>query len=134
MSIKRSTIFLIIVFWFLAGLWNVLDLRLSGLFYKPIIGILPFVLLIFWSGWILARYGSHKILLVNIFVFSLLGVLPFSLIGIQDQAVWRLNEQLAALIQDFALIFAAAVLTGEIRMRFFEKTILPLPPVSNEVR
>ena len=130
MLIKRVTIFLIIVFWFVFGLWNVLDLRLGGLFYQPIIGILPFVLLIPWSGWTLARYGSQKILLANLLVFSFFGSLPFFLMGVQDQAVWHLNEQALTWIQDFALIFVASMIVGEIRIRFFKNALLPLPPSS----
>lgn len=131
MSIKRVTIFLIISFWFVFGLWNVLDLRLKGLFYQPVIGILPFVFLILWSGWTLARYGSQKTLLANLLVFSFFGSLPFFLMGIQDQSVWRFGEQAFAWIQDFALLFIASMITGEIRIRFFKNAILPLPPSSS---
>ena len=130
MLIKRVTIFLIIVFWFVFGLWNVLDLRLGGLFYQPIIGILPFVLLIPWSGWTLARYGSQKTLFANLLVFSFFGSLPFFLMGVQDQAVWHLSEQALTWIQDFALIFVASMIVGEIRIRFFKNALLPLPPSS----
>ncbi|TAN57551.1 hypothetical protein EPN15_03740 [Patescibacteria group bacterium] len=130
MLIKRVTIFLIIVFWFVFGLWNVLDLRLRGLFYQPVIGILPFVLLIAWSGWTLARYGSQKTLLANLLVFSFFGSLPFFLMGIQDQAVWHFNEQIFVWIQDFTLIFIASMIVGEVRIRFFKNALLPLPPSS----
>ncbi|MEK7130511.1 MAG: hypothetical protein AAB793_02545 [Patescibacteria group bacterium] len=130
MLIKRVTIFLIIVFWFVFGLWNVLDLRLKGIFYQPIIGILPFILLIAWSGWLLARYGSQKTLAANLSVFSFFGSLPFFLMGIQDQAVWHLNEQIFTWIQDFALLFIASTIVGEIRIRFFKNALLPLPPKS----
>lgn len=128
MPIKRVTIFLIIIFWFVFGLWNVLDLRLKGLFYQPVIGILPFVLLIIWSGWVLARHGSQKILLANLLVFSFFGSLPFFLMGVQDQTVWKFSEQIMVLIQDFALLFIASIAAGEVRIRFFKKDILPLPP------
>ena len=134
MLIKRVTIFLIIVFWFVFGLWNVLDLRLRGLFYQPIIGILPFVLLIAWSGWTLARYGSQKTLLANLLVFSFFGSLPFFLMGVQDQSVWRLDEQALTWIKDFALLFVASMLAGEIRIHFFKNALLPLPPVSDSLR
>ncbi len=130
MLIKRVTIFLIIVFWFIFGLWNVLDLRFRGLFYQPVIGILPFVLLIAWSGWTLARYGSQKTLLANLPVFSFFGSLPFFLMGIQDQLVWHFNEQIFIWIQDFTLIFIASMIVGEIRIRFFKNALLPLPPSS----
>jgi len=130
MLIKRVTIFLIISFWFVFGLWNVLDLRLKGLFYLPVIGILPFVLLIAWSGWTLARYGSQKILLANLLVFSFFGSLPFFLMGVQDQSVWRLDEQALTWIQDFALLFVASMLAGEIRIHFFKNALLPFPPSS----
>lgn len=128
MLLKRVTIFLIIIFWFVFGLWNVLDWRLKGLFYVPLIGIIPFLLLIGWSGWTLARYGSHKIILINIFVFSFFGSLPFFLMGVQDQVVWRLGGQVVIWLQDLALIFFSSLLIGEIRIRFFKNTILPLPP------
>src|SRR3972149_5648113 len=95
MLIKRVTIFLIISFWFVFGLWNVLDLRLKGLFYLPVIGILPFVLM-----------------------------------GVQDQSVWHLDEQALTWIQDFALLFVASMLAGEIRIHFFKNALLPFPPSS----
>lgn len=129
--IKRVTIVLIIIFWFLFGLLNVLDLRLGGLFYLPIIGILPFISIIAWGGWVLARHGSQRILLANALVFSFFGSLPFFLVGMQDQSVWRFAEQAIVLTQDFILFFTLSFLVGEIRIKVFKTSLLPWPPDSN---
>lgn len=127
--IKRSTIFLAILFCFAAALWSALDRTLaSRIFYQPLIGILPFVFLMIWSGWIMARYGSYRILLINTAVFSLVGTIPFFLIGIQDLKTWHLGEQIGSWMTDALLVFVVAMIVGAIRIRFF-KTVQPFKPL-----
>ncbi|HLC99730.1 hypothetical protein A2841_02160 [Candidatus Kaiserbacteria bacterium RIFCSPHIGHO2_01_FULL_48_10] len=126
--VKRSTIFLAILFCFAAALWSALDRTLSSrIFYQPIIGILPFVFLMIWSGWIMARYGSYRILLVNVAVFSLVGTIPFFLMGVQDLKTWHLWEQVISWVTDAFLVFAVALIIGVIRIKFF-KTVRPIKP------
>lgn len=129
--LKRLTIFLALLFWIVFWLSNVLDSVLSGrLFYQPIIGILPFVLLIAWSGWLMARYASQSLLLVNGLTFSFLATIPFFLWGIQDPSTWRLEDQALTGLQDFLLLFIGTILVGEIRLLFFHSA-LPTAPASS---
>ena len=124
--IKRSTFFLAILFCFAAALWSALDRTLSTrIFYQPLIGILPFVFLMIWSGWIMARYGSYSVLSVNAIIFSLIGTIPFFLMGVQDLMTWHIGQQIGSWMTDTLLVFIVSVIVGAIRIRFF-KTVQPI--------
>lgn len=127
--IRRSNVFLIILFWFAVGLWTALDNRLaSRIFYQPVIGILPFVFLMLWSGWVLARYRSYKLLALNALLFSTAGTAAFFVVGIQDLSTWRLGSQLLSWASDALLVFSVTMLVGSVRIKFFTG---PLPKISS---